>query len=363
MNEENKYKYNHILLSEEEVSSLLEEKNFCVNPLAYPELLYPIFKNRLQIVKKSIKDEDIEYYKVYNNQDKEYLRFNYKEGTEVNGQLSVLRVYKPFFSKEGYSPVLDNYRRNIPKINNIVDVSTLPNSIKKLMDKNYSDVIERNYSLDFVNDWRGATLPYTWAVDIYEAGVEERPYTTVPAPFRKSCTSSGLTGKGIRGTSYFYETSTSFCDYPLFTFREEDIVVISGHLKGLYLWSIPKLLMKYPDPTMYRFAKNVFGGMKYWEYISSLKMIEPYVKHLSIEQEFEIKSEMFQKMYEIAEEGGAKAYSAINWLSKQGWKLNEEKQTIEKRGVGRPTKEIQGEVVEEDLKILLSDFNTRVNTE
>lgn len=130
-----------------------------------------------------------------------------------------------------------------------------------------------------------------------------------------------------RTQSLFRETSYgSFKDtqYVLYTLKDYDI-----EIKGRKIPSLKALYLSLSDPTEYKVATLLFGGLAHWETLCNLKWFKDHVETYRYELEIKLRSEAFEKLRTKALSDDKDSLSAAKFISDGSYKS---------RGRGRPSK-------------------------
>lgn len=122
----------------------------------------------------------------------------------------------------------------------------------------------------------------------------------------------------IRTASLFWELNLTELT-PVFTTKDEDVIITDGEFKGTYLFSINRLFQKAGDITEYKFAKEVFGSVKIWKRVFSSATLKKVRTEMIEELELALQSEAIEVMIDISQEEGSRGASSAKWLAERGW--------------------------------------------
>jgi len=353
-----------VLLDQEQLEKFKKEGNFFLNLTSSG--VNKFYQNRYRLLSALEKVDEVYYY-VYlyedENGNKDYFRALWpNKNSKYYGHIVINRVFRSFFHpEEPHSKIVDVVDRRVTHVDNLVDLTSLEtyqgekvsDICQNLMDQHISVVVN---NIDLLSHWTLDKFPDTWWKPISQLNIEERKWKTLPPQLRFSRHSKYQT----RGGNLFIETLKSVNDLPLFTFQPEDIVIIAGPYRGLYLWSLPKLYSNIADPTEFKFAVEVFGDFRVWQTVQELETVKPYIEDLRENLKYMMKSKIVAKMMEVVEEGGPKAFQAAKWLSEQGWNVDA-KLPENKKKVGRPKKEVEEDTtLSKDEEELINLFKEKI---
>jgi hypothetical protein len=91
--------------------------------------------------------------------------------------------------------------------------------------------------------------------------------------------------------------------------------------------SLKRLYLECADPTEYKFATEVLGGLKHLRRLEKCSWFRPHLEEWREELEIKLRSEGIQAQRKLAAKGNV---NASKWLAEKGW---------DKRKAGAPSKE------------------------